>query len=163
MFTIIWLVFRFFDPLELDVRERHDTRFTFRFHYFRVECAVMRVSMYSIVFLLNCLQTTFQKAKAKIGDSQKPTPRKWFKKLSVRRSLVYTLARARVHDYRTLRVITNHLLRKRFFALSTHPIPSRNRALGLSSKPWSASLSTMKKQSASSTLSPIRRFVKHCF
>ena len=127
----------------------------------------MRVYLYSIVFFTQLLadNVRFQKAKAKIGDSQKATPRKWFKKLLCPKKPRVHSGRARVHDYRTLRVITNQLLvlRKRFFALSTHPVPSRNRALGLSSKPWSASLSTMKKQSASSTLSPIRRFVKHCF
>ena len=163
MFTIIWLVFRFFDPLELDVRERDTTRDSHS--DFRVECAVMRVSMYSI-FFTQLLADNVSKGKSENrGQSESNTTRKWFKKLLCPKKPRVHSGRARVHDYRTLRVITNQLLvlRKRFFALSTHPVPSRNRALGLSSKPWSASLSTMKKQSASSTLSPIRRFVKHCF
>ena len=56
----------------------------------------MRVYLYSIVFFTQLLadNVRFQKAKAKIGGPvRKQHPKKMvFKKLSVRRSLVYTLA-----------------------------------------------------------------------
>tara|TARA_B100000768_G_C11147937_1_gene319017 strand:+ start:409 stop:630 length:222 start_codon:yes stop_codon:yes gene_type:complete len=62
----------------------------------------MRVYLYSIVFFTQLLadNVRFQKAKAKIGGPvRKQHPKKMvFKKLSVRRSLVYTLAE---HEYTT--------------------------------------------------------------
>ena len=60
----------------------------------------MRVYLYSIVFFTQLLADNVSKGKSENrGQSESnATPRKWFKKLSVRRSLVYTLAE---HEYTT--------------------------------------------------------------